>query len=158
RRIDIEQARSAKRAASNVPEGPLGGQHKSSRIEESIGCSQNHRPLEIRIPVRYVGVTGVASSGNIGAGQRCEGEPARNPGTGVRLPAADQLVYNASRAASEVLPIPERQLIAGKRVELVGKAIGSDTAVHPAIIGAIEVRWLVSGGRSKDRGIHIHDF
>src|SRR5213594_1468213 len=62
RRVDIEEPRSTKRPASHVPEGPLGGQDKSPRIEEPIGCSQNHWPFKVRIPVRDVGITGVTGT------------------------------------------------------------------------------------------------
>src|SRR5438093_4041660 len=158
RRVHVEHARATQRPASHVPEGTLGRQDKGSRIEESIGCSQNHRPLEVGIPVRYVGITGIASPGSIGTSQRREGESASKPDACVPLPAADQLVYDASGAASEALPVPKRQLIAGVPAGLVGDAVGSDAAVQPAIIGAVEIRWLVSSGRGQDGGIVIHDF
>src|SRR5262249_12061561 len=145
RRIDIEQARPAQRPASHVPEGPLGGQQKRPRIEEPIGCSQNDRSFKVRIPVRHIGITGVAGTRNIRSGQRREGESACPPDAAIPLPAANQLVYDASGAASEALPVPKRQLIAAVPVERVGEAVGSDAAVQPAIIGTIEVRWLVSG-------------
>src|SRR3989449_4457278 len=159
RRIDIEQARPTQRSASHVPESPLGRQHESSRVEEPIGCSQNHRPLKVRIPVGYVGITRIARPGRIGAGQRRKGESAGNPDARIPLPAADQLVHDSSGAASEALPVPKRQLIAGEPVERVGEAVGSNAAVQlPAIIGAGKIRWFVSSGGGQDGGIHIHDF
>src|SRR5262249_26807069 len=92
RRIDIEQARLAQRPASDVPEGPMGRNHKRSRIEEPIGCSQNNRSFKVRIPVRHIGITGVAGTRNIRSGQRREGESARPPDAAIPLPAANQLV------------------------------------------------------------------
>src|SRR5438132_5903704 len=158
RRVDIEQARTTQRSARHVAEGALDRQHEGSRIEPLIRSPQNYRPLKIRIPVGYVGITVIAGPRSIGASQRREGESARNPEAAIPLPAADQLVHDPSGAACEALPIPKRQLIAGIRVELMGEAVGSHAPVQPAIIGAIKFRWLVSGGRRQDGGIVIHDF
>src|SRR5262249_41908570 len=131
-----------------VPEGPLERQGKGSRIEPLVGSPHNHWPLEVRIPVRYVGITGVAGTRSIGASQRREGESPRNPEAAIPLPAADQLVHDPSGAASEALPVPKRQQIAVERVELVIEAVGCDPAVQlPAIIGTGEIRWLVTSGR-----------
>src|SRR5262245_4323173 len=158
RRVHIEQARPTQCPASHVSEGPLGRQHEGSRIKPSIGCSQNHQPLEIRIPVRYVGITGIASSGSIEASEQCEKETACKPYAGVPLPVADQLVHDTSDAASEAPSIPERQLIAGVPIELVSETVGADTAVQlSAEIRAGKSRWLVSSGKNQNRGIQIHD-
>src|SRR5881628_484019 len=64
RGVDHEQAGATQRAAPYVSEGPLGRQHKGSRIEPLIRLPHNHLSLEVRIPTRYVGITGVASTGN----------------------------------------------------------------------------------------------
>src|SRR5262249_14447733 len=98
-----------------------------------------------------------AGTGNIGTSQRREREPACPPEAAIPLPGADQFIHNSAGATSEALPVPEGQLITVVSVELVGEAVGSDAAVQPDVIGAIDIRWLVSGGRSKDRGIEIHD-
>src|SRR5438093_3001053 len=146
-----------KRTAPHVPEGPLQRQREGSRIEPLIGSSQNHLPLEVRIPVGYVGITGVTGTRSIGASQRREGESARNPDAPIPLPAADQLVDDPSGAASEALPIPKRQHIAVVRAELVVEAVGCEPAVQLfPIIGTGEKRWLVSSGRSEDGRIQIH--
>src|SRR5439155_4439786 len=170
RRVDIEQARPAQRSASHVPESPLSRQLESKGIEPAVrsarlvatGLRVGVRGVWIangRIPVRYVGITGTARSGRIGAGQRREGESAGNPEARIPLPTADQFVHDTSGAASEALPIAERQLIAGVPVERVGEAVGSNAAVQlPAIIGTGKIRWLVSSGGGQDGGIHIHDF
>src|SRR3989441_2358740 len=158
RRINVEQARTTERSATHVPEGPLCRQYKSSRVEPPIRSSQNHRPLKIRIPVRYVGVSGIAGPRSIGTSKRREGESARSPEASIPLPAADQLIQNPA-AASEALPIPEWQLIAVVRVELVEDAVGCDAAVQPfAIIRTRDIRWLVSSGRRQDGGIQIYRF
>jgi hypothetical protein len=128
RRVHIEQARPTQRSARHVSERSLERKHERSRIKPSIGFSQNHRPFEIRIPARYVGITGIAGSGSIGASQWREGETACQPDAAVPLPAADQLVHDASGAASKAPPIPERQLIARVRIELVSETVGSDAA------------------------------
>src|SRR5438093_4356475 len=78
RGVDHEQARTAERSASHVPEGPLERQHEGSRIEPLIGFPQNQLPLKVRIPVRYFGNTWVAGSSRIRAGQWREGESTCN--------------------------------------------------------------------------------
>src|SRR5206468_8835310 len=145
-------ARATERSARHVPEGPLSRQHEGPRIEPLIRSSQNHRPLKVRIPVRYVGITVIAGPRSIGASKRREGESARNSDAAIPLPAADQFVHNPAGAASKSLPISKWQLIAGVCVELVGEAVGSHAPVQPAIIGTIEFRWFVSGGRRQDGG------
>src|SRR5439155_5753744 len=83
RRVDIEQTRPTQRSASHVPESPLSRQLESKGIEPAVrsarlvatGLRVGVRGVWIangRIPVRYVGITGIARSGRIGAGQRRE--------------------------------------------------------------------------------------
>src|SRR5206468_8836175 len=118
-----------------------------------------HRALKVRIPVRYVGVTGVAGASNIRTSKRREGESARNPDTRIPLPAADQLLHQPAGAACEALAISERQLIAGVAAELVEEAEGCDPAVQSfTIIRTGDIRWLVSSRRRQDSGIQIHRF
>src|SRR5712691_1393139 len=116
RRINVEQARTTERSASHVPEGPLCRQYKSSRVEPPIRSSHNHRPMKVRIPVRYVGVSGIAGPRSIGTSKRREGESAGNPEASIPLPASDQLIQNPAAATCEALPIPEWQLIAVVRI------------------------------------------
>src|SRR5262249_31161700 len=129
RSVDAEHAGSTERTATHVPERPLGRQHKGSRIEPLIRLPQNHRSFKVRIPARYIGVTRIASPGNIGASQRREGEPALLSQTSIPLPSANQLVQDSSGTASEALAAPKRQKIAEVRVELVKEAVGCDPAV-----------------------------
>src|SRR5215467_11888120 len=50
-RVDVEQARAAERTASHVAEG-AGNRHRESfRIEPLFWSPQDHRSLEVRIPV-----------------------------------------------------------------------------------------------------------
>src|SRR5262249_45419863 len=149
--VRVEQPRAAERPTSHVPESPLRWEHESSRIEPLIRLAQNHRPLKIRIPVGNVGITGVSGPRGIGTNYRREGEPAFPPDAPIPLPAANQLAQNRAGAT-------KRQLIAKVHIELVVEAVGRDTAVQPAKIGTIEVRWLVSGRRRQDGGVVIHYF
>src|SRR5207247_8919205 len=122
RRVEHEQARTTQRSAGPVPEGPLERQGKGFRIEPLIGFPHNDLPLKVRIPVGHVGITGVAGTRSIGARQGRAGESASNPDARIPLPAADQLVYNASGAATAARPVPTRQHLAVLRVELVIEA------------------------------------
>src|SRR5262249_38251504 len=124
RGVDRKQTRASQRTAAHVPESPLERQHEGSRIEPLIGFPDDDLPFKVRIPAGHIGLTSVAGTGNVRPGQRCDGESAHKPDAPIPLPAADQLVHSPSGAATEVLPVPKRQLIAGVPVELMGEAKG----------------------------------
>src|SRR5262249_2841026 len=71
--VDVEQARAAERTAPHVAEG-AGNRHRESfRIEPLFRSPQDHRSLEVRIPVDDVGgLRSVAGAGIIEANQRRE--------------------------------------------------------------------------------------
>src|SRR5713101_5258869 len=113
--------RATDRSARHVAEGPWSRQPESPRIPPVIRCPQNHRSLKVRIPVGCVGILGVAGPGNIGASQRRVGESALSLEDSIPLPAADQLVHEATGTIAEAPPAPKRQLIAEVGVELVAE-------------------------------------
>ena len=129
RSVERHQARATEGSARHVPESPWGRHHESPRIEPLIRFPQNHGTLEVRIPVRYVGLIGVAGPGNIGTRQRREWESALSVDDSIPLPAADQMIDNSTGAVSKALPVPKRHLIAEISVELVLEAVGRDPAV-----------------------------
>src|SRR5207247_5271604 len=154
RRVDIEQARTTQRSARHVSKGSLERQHEGFRIEPFIGSTHDHRPLKVRIPVRYVGITGIAGSSSVRASQRCEGESTRSPEARIPLPAAYQLVHDASGAACGALRIPGWQPIAGGPAELVEAAEGCASAARPfRTISTTHSRGLVAVGRRRRRGL-----
>src|SRR5207247_6201238 len=75
RRVDIEQARTTQRSARHVSKGSLERQHEGFRIEPFIGSTHDHRPLKVRIPVRYVGITGIAGSSSVRPAKGVKGNP-----------------------------------------------------------------------------------
>src|SRR5262249_58140655 len=96
RRVEREQSRTAQCSTCHVAEGPLGRQHEGSRIEPLIRLPQNHWAMEVRIPIGYVRLIGVACPGNIGAGERCERKPPLQTDDPVPLPPADEPVDNST--------------------------------------------------------------
>src|SRR5712691_1626447 len=103
RSVDVDQTRSPHRPARHVPEGPGNRQSEGLRVEPVIHGSQDHRSLEVRIPVGCVGYIGVACSGIIETNHRRLGETTLSCNDPVPLPAADQLVLEPAGPASEVL-------------------------------------------------------
>src|ERR1051326_4496703 len=91
--------------------------------------------MEVRIPIRHVGLAGITRPRRVGSHQRCEGEPALPVENSIPLPATGQLVHEPSGAPRKSLPITERQLIAVARVELVGETEAGDPFVQVANIG-----------------------
>ena len=158
RRVEVDQARPPQRSARHVAESTRGGHQEGPRIEPLVRSSQNHRSLEVRIPIRYVRLAGVARPGWIGAHQRREREstlPIEDP---IPLPASDQMVLQPAGATRESLPAPERQLITVAGVELVREAEGCNPFVQPANIGTDNSGRLIFAGRGQNGRIVIQHF
>src|SRR5262249_23753992 len=124
--VEIEQARPTQRPARHVPEGSLWCQHERFWIKPLIRFSQNHRTMEIRIPVGRIRLIGVASPRSIEPRQRREWKPALPSDDPVPLPTADQFVQHSSRTATEALPAAKGQLITEIRIELMGETVRRD--------------------------------
>src|SRR5205823_1379726 len=74
--IDIHQTGTTKHAPRHVPESPLNRKLEGFWIEPIVHTPQDYRALKVRIPIRGVGLIGIARPGDIGAGQGCERESA----------------------------------------------------------------------------------
>src|ERR1700720_365057 len=129
RSVEVGQTWAAQRSARDVAEGTLSRDQEGPRIEVLIRTPQDNWSGEVRIPVGRIGLIGVARSGSVGARQRREGESAQNRDDPIQLPAADQLVHEPVGGISKLLPVPERQLIAEVRAELMLQAVGPHAPV-----------------------------
>src|SRR5262249_34983049 len=98
--------------------------------EPLIRLSQDHVSGKVRIPVGRVGLISIAGSGSIGANQGCERESSLSSDDAVPLPAADQLIYNSTGAASEALAAPKRQLIAEVAIKLMVETVGRNSSIQ----------------------------
>src|SRR5712691_10105132 len=118
RSVDADQTGAAELTPPRVAKGARNRHLEGPRIVPLIRRPQNHFPVEIRIPVGYIGVTPVACAGIIEANHRRHGEAALSVDDPIPLPAADHLVHPPADAASETLPVAERQLITEVRIQL----------------------------------------
>src|SRR5262252_2106227 len=161
RRIHVEEARSPELAAPHVAEGSRHRQREGVRIVIAAGLleflySQNRVSFEVGIPAWPIGkATSVARTGPIRANLRRNGKAAIGYKDAVPLPTADQLVHPTRSSAAERLAVPERQLIAEVRIELVQEAEGGGSLVEPPIEAIQSCGSLIIGAVDEVRGIDV---
>src|SRR5439155_14369044 len=117
--------------------------------------AQNHVPLEVGIPVGYVGIAAVPVPGPVGANERRYREAASRAKDSVTLPAANQLLHPAGGSTAERLAVPEWQLIAEVAVELVQETKGGGSFVEPSLKTIQNRRRLIIGRSGEDGGIGV---
>src|SRR5262249_8689702 len=111
--------------------------------------------FESRMRVGPIGIRSSPAPGGIRANRRRYREPAIDGKDAVPLPTANQLIYHAARSAAERFAVPERQLIAEVRAELVQEAEGGRSFVQVPVKSIHGCRILIIGAIDEVRRIAI---